>query len=282
MAVRGGNRKVKPKPIISEETRRRLKIRRVRAWLAKRVKAKIQNGKPVWSTPANLDNKVFTDQEMCRLWDTINSNLWPRRMGPFARRWKPAFFAGLLLATGMRRNEAVQLRPEDCDTPIGGPCTIRIRPETAKGLKGRVIGIFPDFEPEFRKRLEWLRRRERPFLFYASGSIWDPCPNTTNFRWCKNIMQWAGVRTLNPHSFRHTFATWMLRVPFEDRTSGRVIMGMPLPNLMAQLGHASMDTTSIYQHPTADMIFPVCSAIEWPDHVVNKNFRALCEDDFDF
>ena len=55
---------------------------------------------------------------------------------------------------------------------------------------------------------------------------------------CGYHRQTTGVKPANPHRFRHTFASDMLRG------------GVSLPALMRLMGHAHIQTTLIYVHVT--------------------------------
>ena len=53
----------------------------------------------------------------------------------------------------------------------------------------------------------------------------------------------TGVTQANPHRFRHTFATDMIRA------------GVSLPALMQLMGHAQIDTTMVYVQLTSQDVY---------------------------
>jgi site-specific recombinase XerD len=55
--------------------------------------------------------------------------------------------------------------------------------------------------------------------------------------------QTTGVKIANPHRFRHTFASDMLRA------------GISLPALMELMGHADIQTTLLYVQVTPQEVF---------------------------
>jgi site-specific recombinase XerD len=55
--------------------------------------------------------------------------------------------------------------------------------------------------------------------------------------------QTTGVKIANPHRFRHTFASDMVRA------------GVSLPALMQLMGHADIQTTLVYVHITPQDVY---------------------------
>ena len=55
--------------------------------------------------------------------------------------------------------------------------------------------------------------------------------------------QTTGVKLANPHRFRHTFASDMVRA------------GISLPALMQLMGHAQIQTTLVYIHVTPQDVY---------------------------
>jgi integrase/recombinase XerD len=110
--------------------------------------------------------------------------------------------------------------------------------------KGNKIRFLP-LAPEAVQLLDHYLRLERPnpctaALFVslkgpARGSRMTPAGLRSLFR---HHRQTTGVTLANPHRFRHTFASDMLRA------------GVSLPALMQLMGHADIQTTLIYVQVT--------------------------------
>lgn len=132
----------------------------------------------------------------------------------------------VLLATGVRVAELVQLRPGDYDAESGG---LLVR---GKGRKERRVFIVDN-------RLQQLLRRFAAMpgavsLLGPDGGSWS----TQAVRRClRRFAQEAGLATkVTPHMLRHTCATLLL----ED--------GVDLRFLQRLLGHENIATTAIYAH----------------------------------
>ncbi len=69
----------------------------------------------------------------------------------------------------------------------------------------------------------------------ARGARMTPAGLRSLFRYHR---QTTGVKLANPHRFRHTFASDMVRA------------GISLPALMQLMGHAQIQTTLVYIHVT--------------------------------
>ena len=132
----------------------------------------------------------------------------------------------VLLATGLRVAELVQLRPGDYDSDSGALLV------NGKGRKERRVFIVDD-------RLQQLLRRFAAIpnalsLLGPNGQSWS----TQGVRRClRSFAREAGLATLvTPHMLRHTCATLLL----ED--------GVDLRFLQRLLGHENIATTAIYAH----------------------------------
>jgi integrase/recombinase XerD len=138
---------------------------------------------------------------------------------------------GLMLLQGLRSCEVLALDAEDL---ILSEAQIRVR---GKGNKVRLLPL----APEAVRLLDHYLRLERPPgcgapLFVclkgrARGRRMTAAGLRSLFR---HHRQTTGVVHANPHRFRHTFATDMIRA------------GISLPALMHLMGHAHIQTTMLY------------------------------------
>jgi integrase/recombinase XerD len=138
---------------------------------------------------------------------------------------------GLMLLQGLRSCEVLALNHDDL---ILAEAQIRV---LGKGNKVRLLPL----APETIELLDHYLHLERPphcgaALFVslkgrARGSRMTPEGLRSLFRYHR---QTTGVTQANPHRFRHTFATDMIRA------------GISLPALMQLMGHAQIQTTLVY------------------------------------
>ncbi len=120
------------------------------------------------------------------------------------------------------------------------PCPLPV-PLRGKGNKTRFLPL----APEATELLDYYLRLERPqtstdALFVslkgpARGARMTPAGLRSLFRYHRRT---TGVKKANPHRFRHTFASDMVRA------------GVSLPALMRLMGHARIDTTMVYVEVT--------------------------------
>jgi integrase len=142
---------------------------------------------------------------------------------------------GLMLLQGLRSREVLALNREDVSLP---EAQIRVR---GKGGKTRFLPL----APEAVQLLDHYLHLERPdvappplFLSLkggARGQRMTPAGLRSLFRYHRRT---SGVEKANPHRFRHTFATDMVRA------------GVSLPALMRLMGHANIQTTLVYVEVT--------------------------------
>lgn len=139
----------------------------------------------------------------------------------------------ILFGTGLRRGEARMLRRNHIDLGRG-----RLMVYRGKGDKDRPIPFTPEVaaaiaDLDLLERLEphdylWYRRRYPPGDRRRRN---DPIGDTTFETWYRDMIEQAGVRYLNPHQTRHTYAWWMRQ------------SGLDLEERQALLGHESPETT---------------------------------------
>ena len=147
---------------------------------------------------------------------------------------------GLMLLQGLRSVEVLALNPDDL---LLSEAQVRVR---GKGSKLRVLPL----APETIQLLSHYLRLERPnpcsaALFVslkgrARGVRMTLAGFRSLFRYHR---QTTGVTLANPHRFRHTFASDMVRA------------GVSLPALMQLMGHADIQTTMLYVQVTPQDVY---------------------------
>ena len=165
-------------------------------------------------------------------------NIVPLSVDEVARFWssfrtsRDLAIVGLMLLQGLRSMEVLALNRDDVLLPEG---QLRVR---GKGSKIRFLPL----APEAIQLLDHYLRVERPrnstdaALFVslkgtARGTRMTAAGLRSLFRYHR---QTTGVTLANPHRFRHTFASDMVRA------------GVSLPALMQLMGHADIQTTLVY------------------------------------
>ncbi|MGA7398421.1 MAG: tyrosine-type recombinase/integrase [Candidatus Sulfotelmatobacter sp.] len=164
-------------------------------------------------------------------------NIVPLSVDEVARFWssfrnaRDLAIVGLMLMHGLRSAEVMALNRDDALLSEG---QIRVR---GKGTKLRLLPL----APETTQLIDHYLRLERPdpcsaALFVAlkgpaRGAPMTPAGFRSLFRHHRKT---TGIQLANPHRFRHTFASDMVRA------------GMSLPALMQLMGHADIETTLRY------------------------------------
>jgi integrase/recombinase XerD len=146
----------------------------------------------------------------------------------------------LLYATGARISEVLGL---DVDDLVGEHGLVRV---TGKGAKQRLVpvGSFA------REAVDAWLVRGRPALAANGrggpalllGARGGRLSRQAAWEIIQRVAAEAGVEHVSPHTFRHSFATHLL----EGGADVRVVQEL--------LGHASVATTQIYTHVTADTL----------------------------
>ena len=164
-------------------------------------------------------------------------NIVPLSVDEVARFWssfrnaRDLAIVGLMLMHGLRSVEVMALNRDDVLLSEG---QLRVR---GKGYKLRLLPL----APETTQLIDHYLRVERPdpcsaALFVvlkgpARGQRITPAGLRSLFRHHRRT---TGVQLANPHRFRHTFASDMVRA------------GISLPALMQLMGHADIETTMHY------------------------------------
>jgi integrase/recombinase XerD len=138
-------------------------------------------------------------------------------------------------AAGLRISEACKLHLDDIDS---NRMVIRVR--QGKGCKERYTLLSPRLLEML--RCYWRIYRPTDWLFPGGTQAGHVSPDTVRQVFSK-ARDAAGIgRWCTPHTLRHAFATHLLEG------------GTDIAVIQALLGHASINTTSVYTHVTVDHI----------------------------
>jgi integrase/recombinase XerD len=138
---------------------------------------------------------------------------------------------GLMLLEGLRSQEVLNLNREDLLLP---EAQIRVH---GKGNKKRLLPLAPEAVQLLDHYLRLERLNPAAAALFVSlkgptrGSRMTPAGLRSLFRYHRRT---TSVTIANPHRFRHTFASDMLR------------NGISIPALMHLMGHANIQTTMVY------------------------------------
>ena len=141
----------------------------------------------------------------------------------------------ILYATGMRREELVQLKIGDIDSDR---MLIRIR--QGKGRKDRDVMLSPKLLDELRDYWRSAEPKPKTYLFPGKGPNQNadvPMDARGVFDAVQQAAQRAGLeKHVHPHTLRHCFATHLLE------------SGADLRTIQLLLGHVDLKTTCRYLH----------------------------------
>jgi site-specific recombinase XerD len=173
-------------------------------------------------------------------------NIIPLSIDEVARFWssfrnaRDLAVVGLMLMHGLRSAEVMALNRDDVLLSEG---QLRVR---GKGSKMRFLPL----APESTQLIDHYLRLERPdpcsaALFVvlkgpARGTRMTPAGMRSLFRYHRRT---TGIQLANPHRFRHTFASDMVRA------------GISLPALMQLMGHSDIETTMHYVQVTPQDVY---------------------------
>lgn len=144
----------------------------------------------------------------------------------------------LLYATGLRVGELVNIKIKDIDFRAQ---SIKV---LGKGSKERYVFYNNTTKEVLKKYLvvrKKLQKKENDYLLLNDKGT--PIKEASVRKIIQTTLMKCGIKSkITPHTFRHTFATDLLN------------QGLDLVNVKELLGHASLNTTSIYTHITNDRI----------------------------
>ncbi|MBC8870634.1 MAG: site-specific integrase [Planctomycetes bacterium] len=145
---------------------------------------------------------------------------------------------------GLRLSESTHLRIRDIDGQ-----RMQIRITNGKGRKERLVPISPRLLNELREY--WTHQRPSNYLF--PGKTPDtPLSSTTIQKACKQAVLKAQIlKSVTPHTLRHSYATGLLEAGVDLLTIGRL------------LGHRSFTTTLIYLHVRRVHLDRAPSPLDW-------------------
>jgi integrase len=163
--------------------------------------------------------------------------IFPLSVDEVARFWssfrtsRDLAIVGLMLLEGLRSQEVLNLNREDLLLP---EAQIRVH---GKGNKKRLLPLAPEAVQLLDHYLRLERLHPAAAALFVSlkgptrGSRMTPAGLRSLFRYHRRT---TSVTIANPHRFRHTFASDMLR------------NGISIPALMHLMGHAHIQTTMVY------------------------------------
>src|ERR1700683_3812002 len=169
----------------------------------------------------------------------------------------------ILYATGVRREELVQLKIGDIDS---ARMLLHIR--QGKGRKDRDVMLSPRLLNELRDY--WRRANPRPtaYLFPGKGPHQNgeaPLQGKSVFNAVQQAAQRAGLgKRVHPHTLRHSFATHLLE------------SGADLHTIQLLLGHGDLKTTSRYLHLSERHLRAAASPLDSLNLSASPNWTHRC------
>jgi len=149
---------------------------------------------------------------------------------------------------GLRATEVVSLKVSDIDSK-----RMVIRVEQGKGGKDRYVMLSPHLLDLL--RIWWKAARPRGWLFPGRAPA-QPITTRQLNRACHAAAQMAEInKRVSLHILRHSFATHLL----EQKVDVRIVQVL--------LGHAKLETTTLYTHVATKTISEVLSP---PEHLALK------------
>jgi site-specific recombinase XerD len=137
---------------------------------------------------------------------------------------------------GLRASEVIRLKVSDIDS-----ARMMIRVEQGKGRKDRVAKLSPQLLSVL--RAWWREARPPVWLFPSRMSAFDHVSARQLSRGCQAAVAAAEIKKrVTLHTLRHSFATHLLEAGVDVRV------------IQVLLGHAKLETTSIYTRVSPTMI----------------------------
>ena len=141
----------------------------------------------------------------------------------------------LLYATGLRVSELVSLKLRDVNLAAGYLLTM------GKGNKERLVPIGETARKAVDEYISACHMNDQQFLFISR--LGKRMTRQAFWNILKKRAREAGLmKTISPHTLRHSFATHLLE------------NGADLRSVQIMLGHADLSTTQIYTHVTRERV----------------------------
>ncbi len=169
----------------------------------------------------NEQDKIFTEEEIQKLWSDDSED---------------AHVVLVLIYTGLRINELFSLKPSDVH--FDGEYNYIIGGEKSEAGKNRTVFLHPRIIPFFQT---WVNNNNEHLIVnqYKKKCQIDTWRDIHYYP----LLSRLGIRKINPHKTRHTFATRIAAA------------GGNISALQKTIGHASYSTTAnIYTHPDMEAL----------------------------
>jgi site-specific recombinase XerD len=117
---------------------------------------------------------------------------------------------------------------------------------SGKGDKQRVVNIIKPLKDRIDQYLVWRRKSSQKHSIYLfssnrKGKRSRPLDRRAVWHMIRSLANESGIgKNIHPHTFRHSFATWLL----ESNADIRFVQ--------EALGHSSIATTQIYTHISSE------------------------------
>lgn len=158
----------------------------------------------------------------------------------------------LMLDAGLRVGELVRIRRPSLwhdDTPVDN---LYIEAGITKTHSARTVPLTNRIKLSINEMQEYIWREdkdaEQPYAFYTIDNIVHITVRQVQ-RIIAKASRAAFGRSITPHVLRHTFASRMMRVA-------------PMRVVQQLLGHKSLTSTQVYQHPNGDDLENAIKAYE--------------------
>jgi integrase/recombinase XerD len=178
----------------------------------------------------HTEKDSITDEEIIKIFSKLR--------GKDDRTKRDIVIITLMMYNGLRRSEVCGINFGDIKKVSIGGDEYRVLEIRGKGDKTRVRPLHPECWNAIIDYLNCCKRtkgkKEEPVLMGNNGSRISV---STIYNTIKRLEKKAKIkRKLNPHMFRAKFASLALQ------------SGNPITSVQADMGHASIETTAIYDH----------------------------------
>ncbi len=164
----------------------------------------------------------------------------------------------MALGSGLREAELCGLVVSDVKNGKGAKGIIHVRKEIAKGKKARNVPLPRSLQRKIKAFLKWKIAHDESLE--AGAPLF-----------CTHNRAQRHGRALSTRGVRWVFSEWQRRLGFDRRVRFHVLrhtystnaleLGCDLRGLQTMLGHASIQSTQIYTHPSMDRLVAVVQGL---------------------